>query len=192
LKGKTGILVVVDRLTKMAHFEPVKKEIDAMETVDVLLKTVFKHHRLPDKIILDRGPQFISKVLKEIYKKMDIQAALSTAYHPQTDGQTEWVNQDLETYIRLFCNKRQNDWSKWLHLAEFVYNNRVHLTIKTTPFFANNLTNPQWTLETRVEDLSHPKAQDLLMEIKEVKDKLKACLEIAAETMKTNMATRTP
>ena len=98
-KGYTGVLVVVDRLTKMAHFIPIKKEITAVQTAKTLMKTVFKLHGLLDKIISDRGGQFAAGVIQEMYSKIQIQIALSTAYHPQTDGQMERVNQDLETYI---------------------------------------------------------------------------------------------
>jgi IS30 family transposase len=98
-KGYTRILVVVDRLTKMALFIPIKKEISAMETVNTLMKTVFKIHGLPNKIISDRGGQFAAGVIQEMYSRIQICVALSTAYHPQMDGQTERVNQDLESYI---------------------------------------------------------------------------------------------
>lgn len=181
--GQTGILVIVDRLTKMAHFCPVKKEITAMETVDKLMNEVFKHHGLPDKIISDRGTQFAAKVTQEMYNRLNITVALSTAYHPQTDGQTERVNQDLETYIRLFCNHRQNDWAKWLHLAEFAYNNKQHSTTKISPFMANNLSTPRWQLETRIENMSHPAAEEHLLEMKNVEEELKACLDITATKM---------
>jgi len=102
-EGNTGILVVVDRLTKMVHFIAIRKEITALETAETLMRNVFKLHRLPDKIISDRGTQFAANVIQEMYKKLDITSALSSAYHPQMDGQTERVNQDCETYIRMFC-----------------------------------------------------------------------------------------
>lgn len=183
-KGFTGILVVVDRLTKMAHFIAVKKEITALETAETLMKNVFKLHRLPDKVISDRGPQFAVQVIQEMYKKLDIIPALSTAYHPQTDSQTERVNQDLETYVRLFCTHRQDDWADWLHLAEFSYNNREHSTIKMSPFRANNLSDPRWSLEAKTEDMTHPAVQDYLKEMREVETELKVCLDMAAEKMK--------
>lgn len=183
-KGFTGILVVVDRLTKMAHFIAVKKEITALEMAETLMKNVFKLHGLPDKVISDRGPQFTTQVIQEMYKKLDIVPALSTAYHPQTDRQMERVNQDLETYVRLFCMHRQDDWADWLHLAEFSYNNRKHSTIKMSPFRVNNLSDPRWGLETKTEDMVHPAAQDYLKEMKEVETELKACLDMAAEKMK--------
>ncbi len=164
-EGYTGILVVMDRLTKMAHFIPIKKTIDSIETAQTLMKQVFKLHGLPDKIISDRGSQFASHVLQEMYKVLGITVALSTAYHPQTDGQTERVNQDLETYLRLFCTHQQDDWSTWLHLAEFAYNNRHHSTIKTSPFYANNLTNPRWSLEGQVEHMIYPSGSELIQEV---------------------------
>ena len=180
----TGILVVVDRLTKMAHFLPTRKDITATETTEELMKHVFKHHGLPDKIISDRGTQFAAKVTEEMYKKLNIQVALSTAYHPQTDGQTERVNQDLETYIRLYCDHRQSDWAQWLHLAEFAYNNKEHSTTKMSPFMANNLTMPRWQQETKLENMTHPAAEEHLKEMKDVEEELKACLDLAAERMK--------
>lgn len=131
-----------------------------------------------------RGTQFAAKVTEEMYKKLNIQVALSTAYHPQTDGQTERVNQDLETYIRLYCDHRQSDWSQWLHLAEFSYNNKEHSTTKISPFMANNLTMPQWQQETKLENMTHPAAEEHLKEMKNVEEELKACLDLAAERMK--------
>jgi transposase InsO family protein len=110
-----------------------------METAETLMRHIFKLHGLPDKIISDRGGQFAANVIQEMYKKLGIEVALSSAYHPQTDGQTERVNQDLETYIRIFCSHRQDDWAKWLHMAEFAYNNKQHSTTKISPFQANNL-----------------------------------------------------
>ena len=84
---------------------------------------VFRLHGLPRKIIHDRGPQFDATFMKELYKLLRIEGNPSTAYHPQTDGQTERVNQELELYLRMYVDYRQSDWSEWLALAEFAYNN---------------------------------------------------------------------
>lgn len=148
------------------------------------MKHVFKSHGLPDKIILDRGSQFVTNVIQEMYKKLNITVALLTAYHPQTDGQTERVNQDLETYLRLFINHRQDNWAKWLHLAEFAYNNWQHSTTKVSPFMANNLSQPRWSLEGKLENMTHPAAEEQLKEMREMENELKACLNMAAEKMK--------
>ena len=183
-EGNTGILVVVDRLTKMAHFIAIRKEITTLETAETLMRNVFKLHGLPDKIISDRGTQFTAKVIQEMYKKLDITSALSSVYHPQTDGQTERVNQDLETYIRMFCTHQQDDWANWLHLAEFAYNNKEHSTIKTSLFKANNLAEPRWLMEMKTENMTHPAVEEQLKEMKLVEKELQACLDIAMKKMK--------
>jgi len=183
-EGFTAVLVVVDRLTKMAHFISTRRDITATKTAEELMKHVFKIHGLPDKIILDRGSQFAANVIREMYNKLNITIALSSTYHPQTDGQTERVNQDLETYLRMFINHRQNDWAKWLHLAKFAYNNRQHSTTKVSPFMANNLTQPRWTLEGKFENMTHPAAKEHLKEMKETEKELKVCLDLTVEKMK--------
>jgi len=119
-----------------------------------------------------------------MYKKLDITSALLSAYHPQMDGQMERVNQDLETYIRMFCTHQQDDWAKWLHMAEFAYNNKEHSTIKTSPFKANNLMEPRWLMEMRTENMTHPAAEEQLKEMKLVEKELQACLDMAAKRMK--------
>ena len=168
----------------MAHFVPVQRNITAMETAEAVMRNVIKIHRLPDKIISDRGSQFAASVIQELYTKMNVKVALSSAYHPQTDGQTERVNQDMETYLRIFCSHRKDDWVKWLHLAEFAYNNRPHSTTKISPFMANNLSQPKWSIDQSTEHMTHPAAQELLQEMKSVEDELKACLNLAADRMK--------
>ena len=106
--------MVVDRLTKEAHFISTTSDVDAERTADIFLQNVWKYHGTPKQVISDRGPQFVSRFLKEMFKKLGIKGSLSTAYHPQTDGQTERVNQELEQYLRIFSNYRQDDWAKYL------------------------------------------------------------------------------
>jgi len=89
---------------------------------------------LPQKVISDRGPQFVAEFTQELYRLLGIKLAATTAYHPQGDGQTEWVNQELEQYLRLFTNQRQNDWVGILPFAEFQYNNQVHSSTQHPPF----------------------------------------------------------
>jgi hypothetical protein len=168
----------------MAHFLAIRKDIDTLETAELLMRNMFKIHGLPNKIISDRGGQFAAQVLQEMYDKLNVRVALSTAYHPQMDGQTERVNQDLETYLQMFCTYHRNDWAKWLHLAEFTYNNKEHSTIKTTPFMANNLSNPKWSLEQHTKHMIHPAGKELIAEMARVEDELCACLNMAAERMK--------
>ena len=94
-------------------------------------------HGLPESIVSDRGPQFVAGLMKELNRMLGIKTKLSTAFHPQTDGQIEHMNQELEQYLRFFVENRQKDWPEWLALAEFVVNNKTHTAIKVSPFMAN-------------------------------------------------------
>ena len=92
-------------------------------------------------MVLDRRPQFTAELIKELNKILGIETRLSTAFHPQTDGQTEWMNQELEQYLRFFVGHRQKDWPEWLVSAKFAVNNKVHTAIKVLPFIANYRRN---------------------------------------------------
>ena len=95
---------------------------------------IFKEQGLPRKVISNRGPQFISGFMKELYDNLGIKANPSTAYHPQTDRQTERVNQELEEYLRIYINQKQNDWVDWLPIAQFCHNDRQHSATGYSPF----------------------------------------------------------
>ena len=99
------------------------------------------------EVISDHGTQFISQFMRELNKLLGIKAAASTACHPQTDGQTEQVNQEIEQYLRLFVNQHQDDWFDWISLAEFSYNNRIHSSTQTTPFLLDNGQHPRLGVE---------------------------------------------
>ncbi|KAE8206965.1 hypothetical protein CF327_g7448 [Tilletia walkeri] len=130
--GFDAILVIVDRLTKMALFIPTYTTLTSPDLAKLYLQHVFSKHGLPDTIVSDRGSEFTSSFWRSLCKLLGIKQALSTAYHPQTDGQTERVNQSLEQYLRTFTNYQQSDWSDFLPLAEFAYNNSEHSTTQTT------------------------------------------------------------
>ena len=95
---------------------------------------VFRRFGLPQKIISDRNPRFMAKFMKEVCRILGIQQNISMVYHPRTDGQSEWTNQWLETYLRFFVNQQQNDWSTYLPLAEFAHNNWKNATTGESPF----------------------------------------------------------
>ena len=103
------ILVIVDRLTKMVHYEPVKIIIDALELAEVIIDVVVRHHGLSDSIVIDRGSLFTSKFWSSLCYFLGIKRGLSTAFHPQTDGQTERQNSTMEAYLCAFVNFKQND-----------------------------------------------------------------------------------
>src|SRR5271154_2234029 len=124
--GKYFIMVVVDSVTKCSHFMDTVTTISAIGSARLYIKHVWKHHGLPQKVISDRGLQFVAEFTWELYRLLGIKLAATTAYHPQGDGQTERVNQELEQYLRVFINQRQNDWDELLPFAEFQYNNHIH------------------------------------------------------------------
>jgi transposase InsO family protein len=99
VKAKNSILVVVDRLTKMAHFTPCSKLITAEETIQSILDGIVQLHGLPEEIVSDKGPQFTSKFWRRLFKLLGVDIWLSSAFHPETDGQTERTNQTLEQYF---------------------------------------------------------------------------------------------
>jgi hypothetical protein len=126
------IMCVVDSLTKHAHFIPTHTTLNAEGTALLFLKEVWKHHGTPQVIVSDRGPQFIARFTRELYKLLGIKLAMSTAYHLQTNGQTECVNQVLEGYLRTFTGRRQVDWDGLLPMGKFFYNNSIHSSTQQT------------------------------------------------------------
>ena len=89
---------------------------------------------MPVTIISDRGPQFVLKFLDDLYKMLNIKANTSTAFHPQTDRQTERINQEIEKYLCIVLNHHQDDWANWLSICAFQHNNRIHSTMGKSPF----------------------------------------------------------
>jgi len=129
-----AIMVAADRLGKCAHFTATTSNLSSPGLAELYLHNVWRHHGLPDGMISDRGPQFVSNFMRELNRLLGIKTSPSTAYHPQSDGQTERINQDLETFLRMFVNQCQDDWVDWLPIAEFAYNNRLHSAMRQTPF----------------------------------------------------------
>ena len=133
---------VVDGVTKHAHFITTHTTITAVGAARLFLREVWKHHSTPRVVVSDHGPQFVADFTRELYRLIGIRLATSTAYHPQTDGQTERVNQELEQFLRLFVNQRQDDWEELLALGEFQYNNHVHSLTQQTPFMVDSGRHP--------------------------------------------------
>jgi len=136
-KGKDAIYVVIDRFTKYAYFIPCNTTETAQSLAHLHAKHVWTHEGFPQIHSFDRGPQFQAEYTKELYKKLGIEHRLSTAYHPQSQGQVENLNGWLETYLQMFIGHRQDDWVDHLHTAQFAWNNHYHASIGTTPFFAS-------------------------------------------------------
>ena len=140
-QGYDAILVVCDRLTKMVHFVLTTEKTSAEGLARLFRDHVWKLHGLPESIISDRGAQFAANLMKELNQMLGIETKLSTAFHPQMDGQTERTNQELEQYLRMFIDHRQEQWPEWLGTVEFAYNNKVNTSTKVSPFRANSVRN---------------------------------------------------
>ncbi|KAJ3698695.1 hypothetical protein LUZ61_002400 [Rhynchospora tenuis] len=135
-KGKNVILVIIDRLTKYGHFLALTHPYNASVVAQLFLDNVYKLHGLPQNLVSDRDPIFTSHFWKELMDKIGIKLNMSTAYHPQSDGQTERLNQCVEQYLRCMVFDQQKKWMKWLPLAEYWYNTSFQQSIGMTPFQA--------------------------------------------------------
>ena len=138
------ILVVVDRLTKYAHFIPWKEKGNAKDLTKVILREIIANHKIPQSIISDRDKLFASKFWNTWTWQLGTKVKLLTVYHPRTDGQTEQTNQTLEHYLKHYINFKQNNWIDLLTLAQFAYNNHQHSTTRISPFYANYGKHPNW------------------------------------------------
>ncbi|KAF1314690.1 Pol protein, partial [Globisporangium splendens] len=139
----TGVVVFVDRLSKMVHVAPVRKHVTAQETACLLLEHVFRYHGLPESIVSDRDPRFTAAFWRELFRLLGTDLALSTADHPETDGQTEHVNRVVEDILRSIAVDHPRDWSRWLPYAEFAINSSEHASTAVTPFYFNSLRHPR-------------------------------------------------
>ena len=135
--GKNIILVVCDKLFKMAHFVVTIEETLAEGLVRLFRDDVWKLHRLPESIISNRDLLFTAELTRELNKMLGIETRLLMVFHPQTNGQTEWMNQELEQYLRFFTEYRQRDWPEWLATTEFTVKNKIHTVIKVLAFIKN-------------------------------------------------------
>jgi len=170
--GHDSIMVVINSVTKHAHFVSTVTTISAAGTAHLFLNHVWKHHSLPRKVVSDRGPQCVAEFTRELYRLLGIKLAATTAYHPQGDGQMEQVNQELEQYLRLFTNQRQDDSVGLLPFAEFQYNNQVHSSTQHPPFLLNTGRVPQMGFE-----LDQPRSH--MESINKFKDRMTDTLEEA-------------
>ena len=153
-----AILVTVDHLTKMRHFSPCRTDCTAEDLAELFLRDVFRLHGLPEITISDRGTQFASRFWTRICQRLQINRKMSTAYHPETDGQTERANAVMEQYLRAYVSYQQDNWIRFLPLAEFAANNAVSESTSVSPFFANGGFHPRVT-DTLDQEAHSPEAR---------------------------------
>jgi len=132
-----SILVIVDRLTVYSYFIPFVKNGNTLQFVYVFIRNIVANHGMPRELISDRDKLFTSHFWQALAARLGERHCLSTAFHPQTDGQTERTNQTLEQYLRCYVKYPQNDWVQLLPLAQFAYNSAFNESTKKTPMYAN-------------------------------------------------------
>ncbi len=183
-----AILVVVDRLSKMAYFLACRTQITALETAYLLFDRVFAQHGLPSEIVSDRDTRFASNVFRHLCELYGTQQRMSTAYHPQTDGQTERVNRTLEQMLRMYIGPKMDDWDVWLGPVQFAYNNAVHDSTGYSPFFLNFGRQPR--VPAAVVQLGGgavqvPSADDFASRMEQLRQDARKHLEAARQRQKS-------
>ena len=188
--GFDSLLVVVDQgLMKGVILCPTKKTITVEGIAAIIFRKLYSRFRLFDKVISDRGPQFTANFQKELGRILGNEPALSSAYHPQTDGETERVNQEVETYLRIYCGENPSSWAENIPMAEFVHNICPHSTTGKSPFQLIMGYQPQALPDiTNKTDLSAVKRLDKLVK---ARDEARAAHELARQLMKNQIRGKT-
>ena len=169
----------------MVHYEPVKITIDAPGLAEVIIDVVVRHHGLPDSIVTDRGSLFTLKFWSLLCYFLGIKRRLFTAFHLQTDGQTERQNSTMEAYLQAFVNFEQNNRARLLPMAEFTYNNAKNASTSHTPFELNCGYHPCISFKEDTNPCSRSKtADELLAELRELMTVCRKILHHAQEFQK--------
>ena len=175
------ILVVVDKFSKMVHFIPCTKSIDAPGVSKLFFREIIKHHGVPEVIISDRDPRFISKFWKALWEELGTKIQMSTSYHPQSDGQTERANRTLEDRLRTYVSYHQDDWDEKLTAAEIAVNNSDQSSTGFSPYFLNSGQHPNFPLSSFSNTSKNPAAQEALRRLSETLQSAKENLLRAQE-----------
>ena len=189
-EGYDAIWVAVDRLSKYAHFAPTTTDASAEVIAQLLRTRVFTLHGFPTHIVSDRDPRWVGRFCQELFRLTGCRSALSTAFHPQTDGQTERINRILEDYLRHYVTGRHNDWDKHLCEAEFSYNNTFQQSINTTPFRLTFGQDPTIPFQEVYEGVTSsvreyvPAAAEFVRRMRWDLERARTCLKAAQDRMK--------
>jgi len=188
--GKDALWVIIDCLTKMGHFVACHGTRNPEDLADHFLRQIIRPHGLPSSIISDRGSLFTSDFWKRVTEALGISRNLSTAFHPQTNGQTERANATLKQYLRAYCNYQQDDWERLLPIAEFCYNNTQTGTTKITPFFVNYRYHPRFLPDLGTRNDETPEVSEYIEALRRLHEDLRAEIKEAqvAQTEQANKA----
>jgi transposase InsO family protein len=181
--GFDAIMTAVDSTGKRAHFIPTHTTVTAAGAARLYLNHIWKLHGLPRNILSDRGTQFVAEFMRELCRLLSIKISTSTAYHPQSDGQTERVNQEIEQYLRLFVDERQDDWDELTPMAEFTYNNHVHSSTQHTPFYIDTGRHPRMGFEPRAVESKVEAVNEFVDRMKSTLEEAKAALSKSKDDM---------
>ena len=181
--GFDSLMVMADHdATKGVILSPCTKTIDALGTTQLIHRDLYKRFGLPSRIITDRGPQFSANVFQELTKLIGVKSSMSTAYHPQTDGGTERMNQEIEAYLRAFCANHPETWSEYLPDIEFMHNQRIAQNRNASPFYLmmgyNPRAIPAVTAKTKV-----PAVEERLDNLQKARLEAMAAHELARQRM---------
>ena len=172
--------MVVDHFTKQSIFIPTFNTITSAQLAELFVVHIFSKHGAPSHVTSDGGSEFVSHFFQSLGKALDMKLHFTSSYHPEGDGQTEWVNQTLEQYLRIYCNYQQDNWSSLLPLAEFAYNNAPNVTTGISPFFANKGYDPAITIHPEY-NLVLSKAQNFVTDLLELHEELHKAILLSQE-----------
>ena len=177
-----AIVVVVDQFTKMIRLKVTTTNISSEEITKIYRNDIWKLYGISKKILSDQGPQFASKFMEEFTKALGTKRQLSMAYHPQTDGQTERINQEIGTFLWYYVNYQQDNWTDWLAAAEFQYNDKKHVATGRTQFELN-FGRYSWK-ENLVVQIEILQVEEFLAEMKKSWKQATKAMEEAQKVMK--------
>ena len=178
-----SIMVMADHdATKGVILSPCSKTIDAMGTTQLIHRDLYKRFGLPSRLISDRGPQFSAKVFQELTRLIGVKSSMSTAYHPQTDGGTERMNQEVEAYLRAFCANHPETWSEYLPDIEFMHNQRAAQGRNASPFYLMMGYNPR-SIPSVIPRTLVPSVEERLGNLEKARLEAMAAHELARQHM---------
>lgn len=179
------LLVVVNKLSKYDHFIPLRHPYTAEKVAELFVDHIYKLHSMPLALVSDRDPVFTSKFWQSVFRSTGTQLKMSTSNHPETDGQTERVNQSIECYLRCFISAHPSKWAKWISLCEFWYNTNWHSSIGKSPFELLYGRSPRYFGITASDQIASSDIQSWLDERTRVIALVRQHLERVRQRMKS-------